>query len=99
MSVEARNDLKLLLKYNTGETKLFDATPYATGGWFGELGDPHFFQRCACFLMGRALSGRKARILRLTSYTNLELTRDGLARVGQRLGLTHIALMVWAVWP
>lgn len=45
MSVEARNDLKLLLKYNTGETKLFDATPYATGDWFGELGDPHYFSK------------------------------------------------------
>lgn len=99
MSVEASNDMKLLLKYNTGETKLFDVAPYATGGWFGKLRDPHFFQRCACFLMGRALSGRKARILRPTSYTNLELTRDGLVRAGRLLGLTHFALMVWAVWP
>ena len=45
VSVEAGNDLKLLLKYNTGETKLFDATPYATGGWFGELGDSHYYSK------------------------------------------------------
>ena len=45
VSVEASNDMKLLLKYNTGETKLFDAAPYATGGWFGELRDPHYFSK------------------------------------------------------
>lgn len=45
VSVEARNDLKLLLKYNTGETKLFDVAPYAMGGWFGKLSDPRYFSK------------------------------------------------------
>lgn len=45
MSVETRNDLKLLLSYSTGESKIFDVVPYATGGWFGELKDPVYFAK------------------------------------------------------
>ena len=45
MSVETRNDLKLLLSYSTGESKIFDVAPYATGSWFGELKDPFYFAK------------------------------------------------------
>ena len=37
--VEAIFPLTLRLYYETGEVKLFDVTPYATGSWFGELKD------------------------------------------------------------
>ena len=35
--------LKLKLFYETGEVKLFDVAPYATGSWYGELQDPSYF--------------------------------------------------------
>lgn len=34
---------KLLLKYETGENKIFDVTPYLLGGWFGKLKDIKLF--------------------------------------------------------
>ena len=37
--VEAIFPLTLRLYYETGEVKLFDVTPYATGSRFGELKD------------------------------------------------------------
>ena len=49
VSVEAKNNLKLLLSYSTGERKEFDVAPYATGGWFGELKDPGYFSK-VCLL-------------------------------------------------
>ena len=33
--VEPVKPLKLCLYYETGEVKLFDAAPYATGSWYG----------------------------------------------------------------
>ena len=42
-SVEAVEPLKLRLEYETGEIKLFDAAPYASGPWFGELRDKDYF--------------------------------------------------------
>ena len=42
--VEAIFPLTLRLYYETGEVKLFDVTPYATGSWFGELNDEAYFQ-------------------------------------------------------
>ena len=42
-SVEAIDPLRLRLIYETGEIKLFDVTPYASGSWFGELLDPEYF--------------------------------------------------------
>ena len=37
--VEPVKPLKLCLYYETGEVKLFDAAPYATGSWYGRLQD------------------------------------------------------------
>lgn len=36
--------LKLRLSYETGEVKIFDVAPYATGPWFGELKDDAYFR-------------------------------------------------------
>lgn len=42
--VEAAAPLMLRLFYETGEVKIFDVTPYATGPWFGELKDEAYFR-------------------------------------------------------
>lgn len=42
--VEALDAMKLFLVYETGEKKVFDVSPYATGKWFGELKDPVYFK-------------------------------------------------------
>lgn len=42
--VEPVAHLKLRLTYETGEVKLFDVAPYATGSWYGELKEDAYFQ-------------------------------------------------------
>lgn len=37
--------LQLMLNYETGEAKLFDAAPYDTGSWFGRPKDADYFQQ------------------------------------------------------
>lgn len=37
------SDYRLSLKYETGENKIFDVTPYISGEWFGKLKDIDFF--------------------------------------------------------
>lgn len=44
LSVEPMEQFKLLLKYETGETKLFDVIPYIRGSWFGELKESAYFR-------------------------------------------------------
>lgn len=44
-AVSPREDTKLLLAYETGEQKVFDAAPYATGVWYSELLDPSYFRQ------------------------------------------------------
>lgn len=41
--VEPLDDLKLRLTYETGEVKIFDVAPYATGSWYGQLNDKRYF--------------------------------------------------------
>ena len=41
--VEPVKPLKLCLYYETGEVKLFDTAPYATGSWYGRLQDERYF--------------------------------------------------------
>lgn len=36
--------LTLRLTYETGEVKLFDAAPYASGSWYGELREDAYFR-------------------------------------------------------
>lgn len=42
--VEPIAPLKLRLKYETGEVKMFDVSPYATGSWYGELKNEPYFR-------------------------------------------------------
>ena len=41
--VETISPLKLRLFYETGEVKLFDVAPYATGPWYGQLKNESYF--------------------------------------------------------
>lgn len=41
--VEAMPNLRLRLFYETGEVKVFDVAPYATGSWYGQLKDERYF--------------------------------------------------------
>ena len=43
LSVEPLNGLRLRLRYETGEVKIFDVAPYANGPWFGQLKDSSVF--------------------------------------------------------
>lgn len=43
LKVEALPDLHLIIHYETGEKKIFDVGPYATGSWYSELKDPSYF--------------------------------------------------------
>lgn len=42
-AVQAMHSLTLRLEYETGEVKLFDVAPYATGSWYGQLKDQSYF--------------------------------------------------------
>ena len=44
VKVEPAASMKLILHYETGEVKVFDATPYAEGSWYGQLKDEYYFQ-------------------------------------------------------
>lgn len=43
VKVEAMSNLRLRLFYETGEVKIFDVAPYATGTWYGQLKDEGYF--------------------------------------------------------
>lgn len=43
VNVEPIHPLMLRLRYETGEEKIFDVAPYATGSWFGQLRDEAYF--------------------------------------------------------
>lgn len=42
-AVQPMHPLMLRLEYETGEIKLFDVAPYATGSWYGQLKDRAYF--------------------------------------------------------
>jgi hypothetical protein len=42
--LEALADYKLKIRYETGEEKLFDVSPYIRGDWYGHLKDPSYFR-------------------------------------------------------
>ena len=44
VKAEPVDHLKLRLTYETGEVKLFDVSPYASGPWYGELRDEAYFR-------------------------------------------------------
>jgi len=45
MHVQVRENFHLELKFNTGETRIFDARPYLDKGAFQRLKDPALFQQ------------------------------------------------------
>lgn len=51
ISVNPIEPLKLLLKYETGEIKIFNVEPYAIGDWYGHLKKPEYFSK-VCILPG-----------------------------------------------
>jgi hypothetical protein len=44
IKVQVRDGFRLELKFNTGETRLFDARPYLDKGVFQQLKDPELFK-------------------------------------------------------
>ena len=40
---------RLVLKYSTGEIKIFDVTPYIRGDWFSQLADEEYFNKIAIY--------------------------------------------------
>lgn len=43
LSVEPLSGYKLRIDFSTGETKIFDVTPYIIGEWYGRLRDVGVF--------------------------------------------------------
>ncbi len=44
MEVRVLPNYKLLLRFSTGEQKIFDVSPYITGDWYGKLRDEKVFR-------------------------------------------------------
>ena len=44
LSIEPMENSCLKLTFETGETKLFDVSPYISGSWFGALRDKSYFK-------------------------------------------------------
>lgn len=43
IAIQPVHPLMLRLEYETGEVKIFDVAPYATGSWYGQLMDQSYF--------------------------------------------------------
>ena len=41
--VEPLENYHLLLRFSTGEQRIFDVRPYISGDWYGQLNDPKTF--------------------------------------------------------
>ena len=44
LNVEPLGSMRLKLTYETGEVKIFDVAPYATGPWYKELLEDNYFR-------------------------------------------------------
>ncbi|MCB6992932.1 DUF2442 domain-containing protein [bacterium 210820-DFI.6.37] len=42
--VSAMPDYRLKIEFDSGETKIFDVTPYIKGNWYSELSDVNYFK-------------------------------------------------------
>ena len=49
LSVEPADEMNIVLKYETGEKKMFDVSAYADGSWYGMLKDPKCFMTVRLF--------------------------------------------------
>jgi hypothetical protein len=45
-------DYKLKIRYETGEERVFDVSPYIRGDWYGRLKDPSYFSTVRIILGG-----------------------------------------------
>lgn len=50
---------RLKLRYETGEVKIFDVTPYISGDWFGMLRDADYFQSVHLLADGSGIEWRE----------------------------------------
>jgi hypothetical protein len=55
ISAEAQPHHALLLKYETGEEKRFDVSPYIKGSWFGRLADNAYFAQVQVIRSGNGI--------------------------------------------
>jgi hypothetical protein len=44
VDLETLSDYKLRIRYETGEERLFDVSPYIRGDWYGRLKEPSYFR-------------------------------------------------------
>ena len=44
INIEVLDDYKIKLKYETGETKIFNVLPYISGKWYEELYNNNYFK-------------------------------------------------------
>jgi len=44
IDVKPLGDCKIKLRYETGEVKIFDVSPYVSGNWYGELRNRDYFK-------------------------------------------------------
>lgn len=44
IEVTPLSDYNLLVRFDNGETKLFDVKAYITGSWYGELSNQNYFK-------------------------------------------------------
>ena len=61
--VEPVPQMKLQLFYETGEVKIFDVAPYATGPWYGQLQDAGYFNAVQMLPGALESSGQRGRTL------------------------------------
>ncbi len=56
VSVLPMPEYRLLLRYATGEKKIFDVTPYIKGSWFGQLRDVAYFAKVKIISRGKGIA-------------------------------------------
>jgi hypothetical protein len=44
VEVQPLSDSQIRLDFETGETGVFDVSPYISGDWYGRLADPGYFK-------------------------------------------------------
>jgi hypothetical protein len=55
IGVEAIENYKIKLSYETGEKKLFDVLPYITGTWYKELKNDKYFKTIHIIYNGKGI--------------------------------------------
>ena len=79
--VEPVKPLKLCLYYETGEVKLFDAAPYATGSWYGRLQDERYFATVHLLPGGIGIEWEEGHPDRLDAFCHRMLRKAEIIRI------------------